>query len=456
LAATTTTTPAWRARCHTKLSKFSKVRGHFLCSDHLEADLPLLTCYVCQLPVEPDQRLVQVVGKALHSKCLVCAKCNKSLKRQQVELTRDGRLVCELCDADRAKKKKSHQRDLSQDIEGGKFFLNLLGRESSSVNRLAVLADLAETTHSRSDSGELDRKKGRHSRGPSLDFLAPPRRQEIKGGLSGQASEELDEGRITWRRGELIGHGSFGKVYMAFNSDTGELCAVKRILIKKKGSRISELVEQETKILTQLRHPNIVNLLDVQYNGSFFDIIMEYVSGKSLDLLLEKFGKFSENTIISYTQQLLRALVYLHSRNVAHRDIKGRNILVDGDGALKLADFGGAKEFSENLGDSPSMDMQYTPLWTAPEVLQGTYDSKVDIWSLGCTIIEMATALPPWQEQNFVNPFQALFHIGSTDKLPRIPDSLSGAGRDFLLQCLVKDPEKRPTAEELLRHDWMQ
>ena len=146
-----------------------------------------------------------------------------------------------------------------------------------------------------------------------------------------------------------------------------------------------------------------------------------------------------------------------HANRVVHRDIKGKNILIDTKGNLKLADFGSAKRFTNVMSkDAPSLSYNYTPLWTAPEVLVGDYNSKVDVWSLGCVIIEMASAKPPWSEQNFENPFRALYHIGNSDSIPKIPDLLSETGRNFVLTTLRRDPDKRPSAEECLRHEWLQ
>jgi serine/threonine protein kinase len=141
------------------------------------------------------------------------------------------------------------------------------------------------------------------------------------------------------------------------------------------------------------------------------NILMEYVPGSSLDAILQKFGALDEQVIRTYTRQLLEALNYCHGNRIIHRDIKGKNILVDTHGTLKLADFGSAKQFVEAKA-APSLNYNYTPLWTAPEVLIGDYTYKIDIWSLGCVIIEMATAKQPWDEENFENPFRALYHIG--------------------------------------------
>jgi len=187
------------------------------------------------------------------------------------------------------------------------------------------------------------------------------------------------------------------------------------------------------------------------------NILMEYVPGKSLDVLLLKFKAFSEAIIRNYTKQLLDALAYCHSNHVVHRDIKGKNILVDTQGNLKLADFGSAKRFDNIVNrDSPSLNYNYTPLWTAPEVLVGDYNAKVDIWSLGCVVIEMATGKPPWSEHKFDNPYRCLYYIASEGKFPKFPENLSKTGLDFLRLCLQRDPDERPDAATLLKHEWVQ
>eukprot|EP00462_Mataza_sp_D1_P027553 CAMPEP_0175174876 /NCGR_PEP_ID=MMETSP0087-20121206/32889_1 /TAXON_ID=136419 /ORGANISM="Unknown Unknown, Strain D1" /LENGTH=164 /DNA_ID=CAMNT_0016466421 /DNA_START=1 /DNA_END=496 /DNA_ORIENTATION=- len=154
---------------------------------------------------------------------------------------------------------------------------------------------------------------------------------------------------------------------------------------------------------------------------------MEYVPGKSVDTLLEKFGAFDEQVTRSYTKQLLESLALWFSQaNAGHA---GK--------------------------DAPSVSYNYTPLWTAPEVLQGDYNSKVDVWSLGCVVVEMASGKPPWSEENFENPFRALYHIGNSNKIPQIPQSMSEEAKDFVQFCLKRDPDERPTAKEMLSHQWM-
>mmetsp|Transcript_43241 Transcript_43241/g.84746 ORF Transcript_43241/g.84746 Transcript_43241/m.84746 type:complete len:249 (+) Transcript_43241:57-803(+) len=242
---------------------------------------------------------------------------------------------------------------------------------------------------------------------------------------------------------------------MGMNEVTGELIAVKQInLAEASGESQLEEIEKEVSVMRDLRHRNIVTLLGTERVDNTLNILMEYVPGKSLLTLLKKFGAFSEEIIRSYTSQILCALAYCHANGVVHRDIKCANILVDTQGNLKLADFGSAERAVDEK-DSESQDHSHTPLWTAPEMLKGPSNRKVDIWSLGCVLIELASADVPWAEKNFANPFSALYHIGNTEEIPAIPENLSSAAKEFIMLCLTRAPENRPDAHTLLRHKWV-
>jgi hypothetical protein len=263
---------------------------------------------------------------------------------------------------------------------------------------------------------------------------------------------------IQWKKsGEVLGEGSFGKVYLALNEGTGSLIAVKVMkLDSKEKKEQAAAMRDEVALMESLRHPNIVGLLGTQSDDRTFAILMEFVPGKSVDSIIKKFGKLNEPVVRSYTKQLVNALAFCHAMGIVHRDIKGKNILVDTLGNLKLADFGSAKRVANVLlPEAASLSYQYTPLWTAPEVMRGDYTAKVDIWSLGCVVIEMASGLPPWSELQVSNLFQALFYIGETNNLPRIPASLSAQAQAFVTLCLTRDPAARPTAAELLAHPWL-
>ncbi|KAG5058431.1 hypothetical protein AAZX31_05G179100 [Glycine max] len=257
-----------------------------------------------------------------------------------------------------------------------------------------------------------------------------------------------------WRKGKLLGRGTFGHVYLGFNSENGQMCAIKEVKVVSDDQTSKECLKQlnqEINLLNQLSHPNIV-----QYHGSelveeSLSVYLEYVSGGSIHKLLQEYGSFKEPVIQNYTRQIVSGLAYLHGRNTVHRDIKGANILVDPNGEIKLADFGMAK----HINSSASMlSFKGSPYWMAPEVVMNTngYSLPVDIWSLGCTIIEMATSKPPWNQYEGV---AAIFKIGNSKDMPEIPEHLSNDAKNFIKLCLQRDPLARPTAHKLLDHPFI-
>ncbi|KAK9061986.1 hypothetical protein SSX86_019170 [Deinandra increscens subsp. villosa] len=285
-------------------------------------------------------------------------------------------------------------------------------------------------------------------------FALPPPRAVVK------SRKEEAGSQIRWRKGELIGCGAFGRVYMGMNLDSGELLAVKQVSVvvntaskDKTQAHIREL-EEEVKLLKNLSHPNIVRYLGTGREEASLNIFLEFVPGGSISSLLGKFGSFPESVIRMYTKQILLGLEYLHKNGIMHRDIKGANILVDNKGQIKLADFGASKKVVELATMTGAKSMKGTPYWMAPEViLQTGHSFSADIWSVGCTVIEMATGKPPWSQQ--YQEVAALFHIGTTKDHPPIPDHLSADAKDFLLKCLQKEPDLRPNASELLQHPFV-
>jgi serine/threonine protein kinase len=252
----------------------------------------------------------------------------------------------------------------------------------------------------------------------------------------------------------LLGSGTFGQVYLGFNSESGQFCAIKEVQVIMDDPHSKERLKQlnqEIDMLRQLSHPNIV-----QYHGSdltddALSIYLEYVSGGSIHKLLREYGPFKEPVIRNYTGQILAGLAYLHGRNTVHRDIKGANILVGPNGEVKLADFGMAKHISSF---AEIRSFKGSPYWMAPEVIMNSkgYSLAVDIWSLGCTIIEMATARPPWHQYEGV---AAIFKIANSKDIPEIPDSFSEEGKSFLKLCLKRNPASRASAAQLMDHPFV-
>ncbi|KAK9937411.1 hypothetical protein M0R45_014205 [Rubus argutus] len=248
---------------------------------------------------------------------------------------------------------------------------------------------------------------------------------------------------IQWRKGDLIGSGAFGRVYMGMNTESGELIAVKEAHTKA--------LQEEAKLLENLSHPKIVRYLGTEREDETITMLLEYVPGGSIQALLGKFGSFSIPVIKRFTKQLLLGLEYLHKKGIIHGDIKGANILVDNKGRIKLADFGVSKQ----AADSGARPTRGTPYWMAPEVIRGTgHDFSADIWSVGCTVIEMTTGNPPWNQQ-FETVAAFIYCVGTTKSHPPIPEHLSSSAKNFLHECLQKEPTMRPSASELLQHPFL-
>ncbi|KAJ8771473.1 hypothetical protein K2173_026650 [Erythroxylum novogranatense] len=269
----------------------------------------------------------------------------------------------------------------------------------------------------------------------------------------GRAENPLSPGS-RWKKGKLLGIGTFGHVYVGFNSESGDMCAMKEVTLFSDDAKSMESAKQlmqEIVLLSRLRHPNIVQYYGSETVGDKLYIYLEYISGGSIYKLLQEYGQLGELAIRSYTQQILSGLAYLHSKNTVHRDIKGANILVDPNGRVKLADFGMAKHIN---GQSCHLSFKGSPYWTAPEVIKNSNGCNlaVDIWSLGCTVLEMATTKPPWSQYEGV---AAMFKIGNSKDLPAIPDHLSDDGKDFVWQCLQRNPLRRPSASQLLEHPFV-
>ncbi|CAL5002061.1 unnamed protein product [Urochloa decumbens] len=292
---------------------------------------------------------------------------------------------------------------------------------------------------------------------PAASVSVPDGCGGVRGEGAGGGEENLP---IRWRKGDLIGSGAFGQVYLGMDLDSGELLAVKQVLIgssnaarEKAQAHVMEL-EDEVRMLKNLSHPNIVRYIGTVREENTLNILLEFVPGGSIQSLLGRLGSFPEAVIRKYTKQLLHGLEYLHRNGIIHRDIKGANILVDNKGCIKLADFGASKKVEKLATATAAKTMKGTPYWMAPEVIVGSgHNCSADIWSVGCTVIEMATGKAPWSHE--YQEVSLLYYVGMTKSHPPIPEHLSPEAKDFLLKCLQKEPEMRSAASDLLQHPFV-
>ncbi|KAE8715718.1 Serine/threonine-protein kinase PBS1 [Hibiscus syriacus] len=262
---------------------------------------------------------------------------------------------------------------------------------------------------------------------------------------------------MEWIRGDTIGFGSFGTVSMVLPK-TG---FSKSPLIAVKSCEVIDSVslKNEKEVLDRIGScPQIIRCLGDNYTvekgGELYNLFLEYADKGSLaDQVKQSGGILMESDVRRYARSILRGLRFVHSNGFVHCDIKLQNILLFGNGDVKIADFGLAKRNGE---EQRRVEIRGTPLNIAPEsVNENVYDSAVDIWALGCAIVEMFTGKPGWNFKPGTDLAALLIKIGVSDELPGIPRELSEEGKDFLGKCFVKDPKKRWTAEMLLDHPFM-
>ncbi|KAF9910312.1 signal transducing kinase of the PAK [Linnemannia zychae] len=285
---------------------------------------------------------------------------------------------------------------------------------------------------------------------------APPKRREKKPEVSSQdvirrlqaICTDADPTKL-YRNLVKIGQGASGGVYTAYQVGTNLSVAIKQMNLEQQPKK--DLIINEILVMKESSHKNIVNYIDsFLWRGDLW-VVMEYMEGGSLTEVVTT-NEMADPQIGAVCRETLLGLEHLHSKGVIHRDIKSDNVLLSLNGDIKLTDFGFCAQLKESQGKRTTM--VGTPYWMAPEVVtRKEYGPKVDIWSLGIMAIEMLEGEPPYLNEN---PLRALYLI-ATNGTPALqnPEKLSYEFKDFLAQCLEVDPEKRPTASELLKHPFL-
>jgi serine/threonine protein kinase len=272
---------------------------------------------------------------------------------------------------------------------------------------------------------------------------------------------EEDSRLRNWKQGESLGRGAYGEVYKAMVA--GRFMAVKKIPLERipAEKEINTLLH-EINTLKRLKHPRIVRYIGCIRQDSEEDpallIFLEYIPTGSIKTVLQKFGAYGLGLARKYTRQILEGLEFLHTQKpvIIHRDVKGANILIDTHGDAKLADFGASHEMEalQSTLTGGINSIEGSVYWMAPEVVAYKAGRRSDIWSLGCTVIEMITAEPPWPNlrKEKISVTETLKAIVEGTGGPPIPDVATGHCKHFLEHVLVRDHTKRPYARDLMAH----
>ncbi|NWR73600.1 M3K1 kinase, partial [Centropus unirufus] len=256
-----------------------------------------------------------------------------------------------------------------------------------------------------------------------------------------------------WLKGQQIGLGAFSSCYQAQDVGTGTLMAVKQVTyVRNTSSEQEEVVEalrEEIRMMSHLNHPNIIRMLGATCEKSNYNLFIEWMAGK-MSTMPKKIEVSVEVSVCPF------AFNRKPTSSVFIMLLTGANLLIDSTGhRLRIADFGAAARLASKGTGAGEFQGQLlgTIAFMAPEVLRGQqYGRSCDVWSVGCVVIEMACAKPPWNAEKHSNHLALIFKIASATTAPAIPTHLSPGLKDVTLRCLELQPQDRPPSRELLKH----
>jgi serine/threonine protein kinase len=255
-----------------------------------------------------------------------------------------------------------------------------------------------------------------------------------------------------YRAGKVLGKGAFGKVCLALHKLSKKLVALK-LLNKEflKNETSKEKVMQEVRILKRFRHPNVVKLFETFESLKHIVVVMELCAGGDLLNYVRKRRRLKEEYAKYIFKQIIEGIAHVHAKGVLHRDIKLDNILLDGKGIIKIADFGVSRIIT-NINDKMS-EQCGTPAYIAPEILRdkGYYGFGCDMWSAGVVLYAMLYGTVPFKANNMNDLHKLIMKAKYTLK-----DDISEQSRDLLKNLLERDPNVRFKVTDVVAHPWMQ
>ena len=292
--------------------------------------------------------------------------------------------------------------------------------------------------------------------------------------MNGTANSELDK----YVKLDKVGEGTYGVVYKCQNKNTKDYVALKKLRLENEDEGIPSTAMREISILKQMKHPNIVKLVDLIHGDKKLYLVFEF-----MDYDLKKFldmngGPLPPQLVKSYLYQITSAIRYCHSKRILHRDLKPQNLLIDKSGVIKLADFGLARAFGVPI---KTLTHEVLTLWyRAPEILLGQkeYSTPVDIWSLGLIFFEMAHRKPLFAGDSEIDQIFKIFQMHGTPNektwpgITKLPEfkltfpqfrpkglkeyntNIDEVGLDLLWQMIQIDPGKRISAKRALNHPY--
>lgn len=246
---------------------------------------------------------------------------------------------------------------------------------------------------------------------------------------------------------QTIGTGSYGKVVLAKEIHTGVKYAIKKVKLAGLTVEQRQKALDEVSLLQHLNHPNIVRCHKSFIEKCTLHIVMDYVDGGNLDNIIQKTRSYmAETDILSFFIQIVIALSYIHKKNIIHRDIKPENVFLMKNGIAKLGDFGISKTLESSIGLATTVIG--TPYYLAPEIWAGEkYDTKADMWSLGCILFEMCSLEKPFLGNNQ----KELFDRVLAGRHKEIPSQYSNDLKRLVDGLLSMDPSFRPTSQQILQ-----